>query len=206
MREAVVLIHGVWMVGLELTALRRRLQTCGYYCYQFHYHSLLRSPQQNAWYLNAFLESIEADVIHLVAHSLGGIIILHLFEQVPTQKPGRVVMLGTPLNGSEVARRIYRFPLTRPLLGRSLDRGLLGNVPPWHGDRKLVMIAGNRGVGIAATVFGGLDRPNDGTVALSETRSEMIHIHLEVPYSHLGMLFSSKVADAICHFLRNGRF
>ena len=206
MREAVVLIHGVWMVGLELSVLQRRIQACGYQCYQFHYHSLLRTPQQNARYLNVFLESIDADVIHLVAHSLGGIIILHLFEQVPAQKPGRVLMLGTPLNGSEVARRIYRFPLTRPLLGRSRERGLLGNVPPWHGDRKLVMIAGNRGVGIGATVFGGLDHPNDGTVALSETHSDMIHIHLEVPYSHMGMLFSNKVADAICHFLRDGSF
>ncbi len=206
MRQAVVLIHGIWMNGWEMLYLRRRLRVCGFECHRYHYQSLVQTPQASAAQLAAFVSAIEADIVHLVAHSMGGIVVLHLFERDPQQRPGRVLMLGTPIKGSAVARRAHRFVVTRPLLGRSFRRGLLGDVPPWKGGRKLGMIAGTRGVGIGALVFGGLPRPNDGTVALSETQSPVIDVHLSVPYSHIGMLFSSRVAAAVCRFLRDGYF
>jgi len=206
MRQAVVLIHGIWMNGWEMLYLRRRLQGCGFVCHRYHYQSLVQTPQISAARLAAFVKTIDADIVHLVAHSMGGIVVLHLFERDPQQKPGRVLMLGTPIKGSVVARRVHRFVVTRPLLGRSFRRGLLGDVPRWKGGRELGMIAGSRGIGIAALVFGGLQRPNDGTVALSETQSPTIDVHLTVPYSHVGMLFSSRVAQAVCRFLRDGCF
>ncbi|MEN8130152.1 MAG: alpha/beta hydrolase [Pseudomonadota bacterium] len=206
MREAVVLVHGIWMPGWEMVVLRRRLEACDYTCHQFRYHSVGYSPQRNALRLAAFLSTIEADIIHLVAHSLGGIVVLHLFERDPMQRPGRILLLGTPLNGSSLARRLYGIPLTRPLLGKSVRRGLLGDVPPWKGGRELGMIAGSRSIGSGALLFGGLERPNDGTVALSETRSSVLDAHLTVPHSHMGMLLSSRVAKAACSFLRTGEF
>ncbi len=206
MREAVVLVHGIWMVGWEMAILRRRLEACDYTCHQFRYHSVVYSPRYNAMRLAAFMGAIEADIIHLVAHSLGGIVVLHLFERDPMQRPGRILMLGTPLNGSSLARRLYNIPLTRPLLGKSVRRGLLGDVPAWKGGRKLGMIAGNHPVGSGALLLGGLEQPNDGTVVLSETRSPVLDAHLTVPHSHMGMLLSSRVAKAACSFLRTGEF
>jgi len=205
MREAVVLIHGIWMVGLEMGVLRRRISASQFDCYQFRYRSLSHTPRQSALRLDAFLKGLDADIIHLVAHSLGGIVVLHLFEQDPVQKPGRVLMMGTPINGCALARRLYRGPL-RLLLGKSIQRGLLGGVPPWAGGRELGMIAGNRGFGVGALLLGGLERPADGTIALSETWSRVIDAHLTVPYSHMGMLMSSQVAQAACRFLRHGDF
>ena len=206
MREAVVLIHGIWMVGLEMLVLRRRLEAWGFQCHQFRYHSLGQSPHQNAIRLDAFIKKLDADIVHLLAHSLGGIVILHLFELDPSQRPGRVLMLGTPINGSAFARKMYASSLTRLLLGRSVERGLLGDAPPWNGARDLGMIAGTRGFGVAKLLFGGLERPNDGAVALAETHSEEISAHLTVPCSHSGMLWSSQVLDAACHFLHYGTF
>ncbi len=206
MREAVVLIHGIWMVGLEMAVLKHRLKACGYPCHQFHYHSLFHTPRRSAIHLDAFLKTIDADIIHIVAHSLGGIVVLHLFEFHPTQKPGRVLMLATPINGSAIAKHYYKSPSTRPLLGKSITRGLLGDAPPWKRGRELGMIAGTRGIGMGAIIFGGLERPNDGTVSISETQSPMINVHLRVPYSHIGMMMSSAVASAICNFLREGDF
>jgi pimeloyl-ACP methyl ester carboxylesterase len=205
-REAVVLIHGIWMIGFEMIWLRHHLKRCGFECHQFFYRSLINTPHTNAAKLNEFLKTIDADIIHLVAHSLGGIVILHLFEQVPLQKPGRVVMMGTPLNGSEIARRLYRLSVTRPLLGRSVVRGLLGDRPPWKETRELSMIAGTKGIGLGTLVFGGLEAPSDGTVRLSETRSPEVNMHLSVPYSHTGMLWSKRVAGAVCRFLESGNF
>jgi pimeloyl-ACP methyl ester carboxylesterase len=205
-REAVVLIHGIWMLGLEMTWLRRYLIRCGFECRQFFYRSLVNTPHANAAKLNEFLKTIDADIIHLVGHSLGGIVILHLFEQSPMQKPGRVVMMGTPLQGSEIAKRLYGLPVTRPLLGRSVVRGLLGDRPPWKETRELSMIAGTKGVGLGTLVFGGLEAPSDGTVRLSETRSPEVNAHLSVPYTHASMLWSEPVANAVCQFLKSGDF
>jgi pimeloyl-ACP methyl ester carboxylesterase len=206
MREVAVCIHGIWMTGLEMRLLRLRLARCGFKTTQFHYRSLLLPPEKNAIHLNGFLQGLEADVIHLIAHSLGGIVVTHLFEQFPIQRPGRVVMLGTPLKGSATAHAYHRFWPTRSLLGKSTLQGLLGDRPRWKGTRELGVIAGNRGIGIGQLTFGALGRPNDGTVAVEETRSTEVNHHLIVPYSHFGMIFSKEVAMAICHFLKDGEF
>jgi len=206
MKEVVVFVHGIWVNGLEQALLRRRVRACGHDCRQFRYHSLLHTPQQNAVRLQVFLERLDADVVHLVAHSLGGIVLLHLFDRFPDQRPGRVLMLGTPLNGSSLARKIHRFAPARPLLGRAVERGLLGDAPRWKGMRPLGMIAGNRGIGFGLLVLNRLARPNDGTVCLRETVSPAVNHHLAVPYSHTQMLFVRPVAEAVCHYLAQGRF
>ena len=207
MNETVVLIHGIWMTGAEMGLLGWRIRRAGFEVRLFHYHSLWRTPAENAAALDRFLGRLEADVIHLVAHSLGGIVVAHLFERFPLQKPGRVVMLGSPLRGSAIARKYHRWMVGRPFLGRAAVRGLLGDAPRWRADRRLCMIAGNRGVGIGMLLSGGaLPRPNDGTVAVEETLDPAVYRHLEVPYSHFGMLFSRRVADAVVACLRTGDF
>jgi pimeloyl-ACP methyl ester carboxylesterase len=206
MREAVVFVHGVWMTGLEMALLRRRVAAEGFQVAQFHYPSLRRSPADNALRLKRFLQTMDADIVHLVAHSLGGLVLCHLFSRYPVQPPGRVVMLGTPLRGSSLAHKVSQWPGGRWLLGRSTDQGLLGDAPPWPGGRPLAMIAGNQGVlGMGLLVAGRIPRPNDGTVALAETDSSAVTEHLTVPYGHFAMLFARPVADAVCRYLRSGR-
>lgn len=201
-----MLVHGLWMAGWELWYLRRHLEACGYSCRLFHYSSVLRSPRANALRLARFLAALDTDVVHVVAHSLGGLVVLHLFEIDPDLPPGRVLMLGTPLRGSAAARRLEGIPVLRWLLGRSMAGGLQGDAPAWQGGRHLGMIAGTRGLGMGNLLLRSLESPNDGTVALAETRSPAVHDHLAVPYSHLGMLWSPRVAEAVCHYLREGGF
>lgn len=206
-RDVVVLVHGIWMTGLELRPLGRRLRECGYDCYYFRYPSLRRTPQQNAARLRSYLKSLDADQVHLVAHSLGGIVLAHLFEQGVLPHPGRVLMLGSPLQGSVVARHMASHRISRWLLGRSTQSGLLGDSPQWHGEHESAMIAGTRPRGIGLLLAPGkLVRPHDGTVAVSETRSDGLAQHLSLPHTHLSMLFSRDVAQQVCTFLQQGRF
>lgn len=208
MREAVVTLHGLWMTGLEMRLLRTRLQLRGYEPYPFRYPSVRRSPRANAQVLRAFVDRIDAEVVHFVAHSLGGLVVLHLFDLAPLQRPGRVVMLGSPLAGSRAARRVAQWPLLgRALLGASLSGGLQGDVPPWQAGRELGVVAGTGNTLGVGRLFGGpLPRPHDGTVALSETRAPYVSSHLEVPCGHFGLLFRADVAEAVAHFLREGVF
>jgi len=205
-REVVVMVHGIWMKGAEMVLLRRRVAACGYEVHQFSYASLARAPRENAEALNRFLQTLEAKVIHLVAHSLGGIVVLHLFDAFPRQKPGRVVMLGSPIRGSRVAQQMAT-SWWRHLLGRSIERGLLGDVPRWRAAHELGMLAGTRSMGIGNLfTLGKLEKPNDGTVSLVNTCSRRIAAHQSVPYSHMGLLVARPVATAVCHFLRHGHF
>lgn len=201
--EAVVLVHGIWMTGYELFWLRYRLRRCGFRCYRFHYPSLRRNPAANVRRLRAFVDRIDAPVVHYVGHSLGGRVILDMLASDPPPRPGHVVCLGTPVQGSHVACWFAR---------RRVLRGLLGNASEVlttpHGDRpqgrSLGVIAGTRGIGVGRLVPG-TPEPNDGVVAVAEAYLEGAGF-CGLPVSHVGMAISNKVAARICQFLKSGRF
>lgn len=203
----VVLIHGIWMSGLEMRLLGWRLHRCGFTCRYFRYASLRQTPKQNALRLEKYLAQIESPTVHLVAHSLGGIVLAHLLSFFPPKQPGRVVMLASPLKGSATARYLSHRRLLRWFLGRSVVKGLFGDIPGEHAGRQVGMLAGTRGIGIGNILaHGKLSKPNDGTVAVNETHSPLINEHRTVPYSHMGILFSSNAAMQVCHYLKYGCF
>jgi pimeloyl-ACP methyl ester carboxylesterase len=203
-RPAVVLVHGIWMKGLEMWLLGRRLARAGYHVYRFSYRSLARDAEANARRLNRFLQRLDEPTVHIVAHSLGGLIVRRLFHDFPEQRPGRIVTLGTPHQGSLVAERMAHHSLLRRMLGRSRPV-LTGECCTWSGQRELGSIAGNRALGIGR-LFGKMPMPNDGTVTLDSTRLENMHDHIVVAASHMGMLFSHKAAGQVIAFLARGRF
>lgn len=204
MREVVVCTHGIWMKGLAMKPLARYLNAHGHECKQFFYQSVRREPQENALKLGEFVDKLDADIIHFVAHSLGGIILLYYFRLFDVIKPGRVVMLGTPARGSDFARHMSKHnSIKNKVLGASAN-SLLGCVPSWSGARPLAVFAGTRGAGLGRILGAPLDKPNDGTVAVSETAIENCALHLQVPYSHIGLLLANPVANSVDEFLRTG--
>jgi pimeloyl-ACP methyl ester carboxylesterase len=205
MAVKVILVHGLWLNGLEMGWLGRRLRRCGFEPVRFRYSDMRQSPAENARHLQRWLRGVDGDEVHFVAHSLGGILLLHLFQRYPQQRPGRVVLLGSPVAGSEAARRLARLPLLRATLGRSVQQGLLGGAPPWGGGRDLGVLCGTLGLG-AGFLLGGLPRPHDGTVARVETRLPGASESLSMGVSHFGLLVSAKVARQVCAFLRQGCF
>lgn len=204
-QEIVVLIHGIWMTGLEMTVLRCRLMAAGYNPRRFRYESLKHTPAENAAKLADFIRRQEAGRLHLVAHSLGGIVVLHLFNTFSDLPPGRIVLLGSPVQGSELAHRMAGIPGLDWVRGRSGEQGLLGGVPAWAGGRDLGVIAGTLNVGVG-WLFGGFKQPSDGTVTVAETRLSGATDYASFHTSHTGLLFSRQTADAASRFLKTGRF
>jgi pimeloyl-ACP methyl ester carboxylesterase len=201
----VVLVHGLWMTGWEMGLLGRRLRRRGLLPRRFPYADVRRSPADNARRLQEWVRRLEAPQVHFVAHSLGGILLLHLFDRFPDQAPGRLVLLGPPVAGSRAARHLQAKPWLRPLLGRSLEQGLLGGAPGWQGTRELGVIAGTLGLG-AGRLLGPLERPHDGTVTLMETQLQGAKEQLQLPVSHTGLILSAEVARQVGLFLHAGAF
>ena len=57
---------------------------------------------------------------------------------------------------------------------------LMRGVPAWPEGRRTGMIAGSRPVGLGL-LAGRIEKPNDGTVAVSETRHPELDQHLTLP-------------------------
>ncbi len=213
--DTVVLVHGIWMNGWDMSLLRHRLNKAGFNTTQFSYASVTKSSQFNTQRLQRFLSSLNKKSlnnssqnntkIHFVAHSLGGLLVRQLFHDFPEQPPGRVVTLGTPHRGSYAARQMNNHFLGRLLLGSSLEHGLLGDIPAWDSDHEIGVIAGNRGIGVG-TFLTRLPQPNDGTVVLDETPLSGMTDYKVMPMNHIGLLFSKSVAEQVIKFLSEGVF
>jgi len=200
----VVLVHGLWFGAWSLAILAQRLRGAGFETLRFHYRSTRIGLGQHARDLRRFVAEFPRDTVHFVAHSMGGLVVLKMLAEAEDLPGGRIVLLGSPLGGSEVARRAARIPGGRKLLGAALDALHRGG-----GDigatRDVGMIAGTRGFGLGLLV-GGTGGPGDGTVAVAETQAAGMADRIELPVTHTGMLGSAAVARQVAVFLRGGRF
>jgi pimeloyl-ACP methyl ester carboxylesterase len=203
----VVYLHGLWLHGQESLLLRRRLQhSCGFDVQVFHYPSVAATMAEVTARLQAFIAGRAPRELHLIGHSLGGLVAYRFLERFPEQPPGRVVFLGTPAVASRAASHVSRAQWARALLGRCVAEELLtAQRREWSSPRDLGIIAGTRAVGLGQ-LFVQFDEASDGTVAVSETRLPGATDHITLPVSHMGMLLSARVARATGGFLAHGHF
>ncbi|GAB2490501.1 alpha/beta hydrolase [Arenimonas alkanexedens] len=191
------------MRGLTMLPLARRLRARGFSTEIFDYASLLHGPAPSVDRLAARLLARPGGPVHLVGHSLGGLVALETASSWHGLPPGRIVCLGSPLAGSGAARGMARSHLGG-LLGRSA-RLLKSGLYQLPQDREVGVIAGSRASGMGK-LFGRFEGPNDGTVAVWETRLPGLTDHRVLPVSHTGMIFSTAVAALVASFLADGRF
>lgn len=204
-RDTIVLIHGIWMQGVMMSVMARRFRQHGFRAHELSYDFLRKSPAENADELAQQIQVLEGDRLHIVAHSLGGIVTMHLVTRYPDLPIDKLVLLGSPVRGSEVARRIHSRRLLRPLLGRSVEAGLLGGAPVPSGRHPLGIINGNGNLGLSQLLFP-VDGDSDGVVAATETLADAATDVVTIPQSHSTMLFSRRCADLAVRFIQSGSF
>ena len=205
--EAIVLLHGLWMHGIVTTPLQRRLrQDAGFAARHFSYQTVSKDLETNRQKLLDWMHALPETTVHLVGHSLGGVLALQVIADPGWDRPGRVVCLGSPLVDSAAARRLQNWPGGRTILGKTLRDAVLEQpLRECPKGREVGVIAGNVAVGIGRLI-GPLEKPNDGVVSVAETKLPGITDHIVLPVTHLGLLFSSQVATQTAFFLRHGRF
>jgi len=195
--SAVVLLPGLCLPGLAMGLLQWRLHQIGYPVYRFGYSAVYSPVANTVRRLHELVDGVRAKTVHFIGFSLGGLLLYHYFQGQPMVGTGSVILLGSPIRGSKNVQRAAAMRSGRALLGYSLEYGLLGNLPQWPPEQSLVMIAGSRGFGVGQYLLGDLAKPNDGTVAVQETRSGEVSRHFELPVSHSGLLFSKRVCNRI---------
>ena len=151
-----------------------------------------------------------AGPLHVVAHSMGGLLARALITRRRPAGLGRVVMLGTPNGGSEVADLLCRNALYRRVFGPAgaqlvtcpdtALRAVLGTV-----DYPLGVIAGDRSLDpISSWLL--LPGPDDGRVSVERTKVAGMADHIVLHATHPLMMRNAEVIRQTLHFLRHGRF
>lgn len=211
MRETVVLLHGVWMPAAEMLMMKRHLEAAGpFEASLFAYPSVRSTLDESSAALSAYVHGLGTAPVHLVGHSLGGIVALRALLDDASLPAGRLVCLGSPLRGSQAAQSLGSHALGRHLIGDTLPAATVHqSAAEWAGPvldvRDVGSIAGNlaAGVGRLLVDFG---EANDGTVAVSETHLDGLKDHLVMHETHSGMVWSRDVAEQTAAFLRRGEF
>lgn len=188
-----------------MTILRSRFGHMGFRTYSFSYPSVHHDLSHNAAQLFEYLKTIGGQRIHLVGHSMGGLLALQMLHEHRDPRIGRVVLVGSPYHDIHAARGLLRHPVGQTMIGKSIRQWLSHTKPDVSQHCDIGVIAGTRSVGLGRLVAN-LPVPNDGTITVAETQVPGAKDSISLHVSHSEMLFSAMVAEQAGQFLDHGKF
>ncbi len=193
------------MHGLVMLPHQHWLRSEGFAARRFSYPSWKGGLADNVRLLSSFVNETPGAVIHLVAHSLGGLVALALLSQENDARIRRIVLMGTPYSGCHCGTTVAGLPALNVLVGRTLRDWFSLPRPALNTDVEIGVIAGTLPVGLGRLVPG-LARPNDGLIEVDETHIAAARDSITLNLSHSGMLVSRRCTRQIANFLRSGNF
>ena len=199
----VVIVHGLWMGAWQMRPLKNALVRANFRCYRYHYASALAPYQQNQDGLARLIEERIGKPCHIVAHSMGGLLTLDLLARRPELCAGRVVCLGTPINGSQVIKKMQRAPF-KTILGHAsapLLKGIAAGLQDLPETIKVSVLAGTRSLG-GGKLLARFNAENDGSVGIEETQAEWLTHHERLNLSHTQLVYSSRAQARVVSLLR----
>jgi len=209
-KEIVVLLHGLARTENSMKKMENALTSAGYETVNLGYPSRQFPIEQLAEQVRDQIVSQigDAERVHFVTHSLGGILVRYLHERLDFSMIDRVVMLCPPNQGSEVVDRLGGLKLFEWLngpagtqLGTSSD-GIFSDLGAV--DFELGVITGDRSINwILSTMIPGR---NDGKVSIESARIAGMTDYKVVHATHPYIMKNEAVIKEVVAFLRSGKF
>lgn len=203
--ETVILIPGLWMPGLVMLAHQSRLRRAGFAAQCFSYPSWQGGLADNVRRLSLYLKETPGEVIHLVAHSLGGLVTLKMLSQETDPRIGRIVLMGSPYAGCHCGFSLTKMPFLSRLAGQTFEDWFSLPRPDLPPGAEIGIVAGTHRIGLGRLIPG-LAHPNDGLISVDETCLPTASDQIALNVSHSGMLLSHECTAQIVSFLRTGKF
>lgn len=210
--DVVVLLHGMGRSTLSMKRIEWALVNRGYRVVNVGYPSTLHPVEHLARsHLAPVLRKLElapGGRVHFVTHSLGAIMLQHQLAMEPMPQLGRVVMLGPPNRGSELAEAFRGKSWYRLATGPSGQQVGTGNLdlPRALGPAtcEVGVIAGDRSLNPLFSCM--IPGPDDGKVSVESTRLEGMADFTVVHHSHTWLPWRKSVIRQVISFLEAGRF
>jgi pimeloyl-ACP methyl ester carboxylesterase len=211
-KAGVVLLHGISRTWRSFRRMQMAASAAGFATLNIDYASRHRPLEALAQDIHPAIEHFAASAegpVHFVGHSMGGLLTRVYIARHRPLRLGRVVMLGTPNGGSEIADRLkgligYRafFGPAGQQLGTRRDATLSAMLPP--ADYPVGIIAGNRSIYPVASAL--LPKPNDGRVSVENTKIDGMADHIVIGASHPWLPCNRQAIEQSLAFLKGGRF
>lgn len=209
--DDIVLLHGFMGAPWTMRLLARRFSSEGFRTYPLWYDSWMQPFDTIVHRICDRIDALtlgQKRPLHFIGHSMGGLVARAVVSSRRPCNMGRMVMMGTPNNGSEMADFCARYPLLRPVLGQARAALITRNRHPLisafgEPDYLIGIIAGDRPL---APVMNVLPAPHDGKVSVAATHIDREADHIVLPVTHALMPFDRQVQRQALHFLRKGRF
>jgi hypothetical protein len=209
-QETVVLLHGLARSSKAMNKMGKALQAEGYHVINHDYPSTSAPIETLTQQVFDALEPQikDAETIHFVTHSMGGIILRQHLETNALPNLGRVVMLAPPSRGSEIPDKLGHLSIYQWINGPAGNQ--LGTGTNSHPLRlkvpefELGIIAGDRSINPVLSML--IPGPDDGKVSLDRVKPAAYTDYLQLHATHACMVWNPKVIRQTCHFIKQGKF
>ena len=203
-RDLVVLIHGLARTQASMRIMAMRLRRAGFRTAFAQYDSRRMRLREAVAAVAAQIEQMErGGGLHLVGHSLGGVVALEVKTGRPDLGIHRIVQLGSPNRGSGAARTLRDLRLAREFFGPVLeelgeDRGVEDDPDP------NVMAVAGASMPRWLSQRWGIRGYNDGLVSVRSAWGWAAGKRLRVESIHGWLPLSAEVAGDVIQFLKTG--
>lgn len=215
--KAVIVLHGIADSRGMMNSLCRYLEgKGGYKTFNVTYPSTRQGIAEHAKGLASIVDHLDGvEQINFVGYSLGSIVIRRYFADQLRRNGGKVdsrfgrmVMIGPPNHGSELATRFADNKLFELVLGKAGQQ--LGSLWAWEAGSlatpptEFGIVAGGCGDGRGFNPL--LPDDDDGVVTVASTRLSGASDSIVVPALHAMLPRQSKVHQYTLRFLQHGYF
>jgi pimeloyl-ACP methyl ester carboxylesterase len=208
-REHIVLVHGFGRTGHDMRFLAAYFTKYGYEVSIPTLPAFFGTFDNCTAALESHIESLDGNYtrIHLVGHSLGGLVIRNMLSRKAIPRLGRCLLIATPNSGSPLAGIVARWikPLywAVPLYGTLQPDGVDISAPLNNPAPDIGVIAGDKN----ALMFGRLlDSPADGCVPLDSVPFDGMAEFIVVPFHHEEIHHREETARLTREFIETGIF
>lgn len=201
----VLLIHGLGRHAGIMDKPKMALREAGYAAHSLNYATLFEGIEGHADQFSHLLENLKGiKRVSFVTHSLGGLVAREILSRTLVWNgvtAHKLVMMGTPNKGAEIAAFLSRMKTYHLITGKAgqdvLPDQSIKDLP--EPPIPTLVIAGGLGNNIGFNPL--LTGDNDGVVTVAETRLDIPHQFKMVKIIHTTIMDHEEAIDATLDFL-----
>lgn len=205
--HVVIMLHGIVRSSKSMSRMQKSLGEAGFVPVPFDYPSTQANLDKCSEFLDSVIRSLDGvKEISFVTHSMGGLVVRNWLKEHKDKRVRRLVMIGTPNKGAEMADKLRDWKIYKLILGPAGQQLFSGDgsdasklpIPKFE----FAVIAGARGTAEGYNPL--IPGDDDGTVAVKSAFLEGATDSELFPVLHSFLPVNPDVVKSTARFLKTG--